>query len=78
MHATLARQLRRICHIDGDGDAALAALSAELAALAAAGRLSPAAAQFAAGLPLLVERIDSTYHQNDRDLALRARSLQLS
>ena len=78
MHATLARQLRRICHIDGDGDAALAALGAELAALAAAGRLSPAAAQFAAGLPLLVERIDSTYHQNDRDLALRARSLQLS
>ena len=77
MHATLARQLRRICHIDGDGDP-LAALCAELAALAAAGRLSPAAAQFAAGLPLLVERIDSTYHQNDRDLALRARSLQLS
>ncbi|WP_426193095.1 PAS domain S-box protein [Massilia sp. DWR3-1-1] len=76
MHATLARQLRRNCQIDGD--ATLAAVLAELAALGARGALSPAAAQFVAGVPLLIERIDTTYHQSDRDLDLRARSLQLS
>ena len=76
MHATLARQLRRNCQIDGE--AGLAAVLAELAALAGPGTLSPAAAQFVAGLPLLIERVASTYLQNDRDLALRARSLQLS
>ena len=76
MHATLARQLRRNCHIDSPER--LAAVHAELAALAARGVLSAQAAAYVDGMPLLIERVNSTYHQNARDLELRALSLQLS
>ncbi|WP_426111600.1 PAS domain S-box protein [Massilia sp. PWRC2] len=76
MHPTLLRQLRRNCQIDSG--AQFAAVQAELAGLAARGLLSTQAAHFVDGLPLLIERVDSTYHQSARDLELRALSLQLS
>ena len=76
MHPTLARQLRRLCGIEGAD--ALVALAHETTALSGSGHLSPALSTLLAGLPQLLGRVDRTYEQYERDLELRYRSLELS
>lgn len=72
MHVTLARQLRRLCAIESEEQ--LAEIITELAASAT----SPQTQAFVQGLAELLGRVSSTYEQNDRDLDLRARSLEES
>ncbi len=72
MHVTLARQLRRLCAIESEQQ--LAELITELTASAT----TPQTQTFVQGLAELLGRVSSTYEQNDRDLDLRARSLEES
>lgn len=72
MHPTLARQLRRLCGIESTE--ALASLIEELST----GSSSAASQHLLKGLAELVIRIDNTYDQFDRDLALRSLSLENS
>ena len=72
MHPTLARQLRRLCGIEFEAD-----LAQHLDVLQKA-ELSPELHTFVEGLQQLFTRVDSTYEQSDRDLALRSRSLEES
>ena len=76
MNRTLARQLHRVCNIDSDN--ACAALLQQAQALSVHADTPPELAGFLAGLPALLQRIDSTYEQSERDLDLRSRSLELS
>ena len=76
MHRGLQRQLKRIAGIADD--AALAAVLQELRDLAGAQGMSSGAAALLAGMEGLLARIDGTYEQYERDLALRTRSLELS
>ena len=76
MHRGLQRQLKRIAGIADD--AALAAVLQELRDLAGAQGMSSGAAAVFAGMEGLLARIDGTYEQHERDLALRTRSLELS
>ena len=75
MHKLLARQIKRTLGIE---PAALEAVLGELAKLAATGRVSPDGAKLLGGLDDLLQRVDVVYAQNDRDLDLRTRSLELS
>lgn len=72
MHPTLARQLRRLCGINSEGEL--------LERLTHASNLSspPEIKQFIDGLHEFFNRINATYDQNDRDLDLRSRSLEES
>jgi PAS domain S-box-containing protein len=72
LHPTLLRQLRRLAEIDGE-----AGLEAALQGLALP---EPPAASLRLrdGLGQLLQRVNATYEQYDRDLALRTRSLELS
>ena len=76
VHRLLERQLRRALALEAGQDP-----GAVLAALAAFGR-DPALPEglrgLCAGLGDLLARVDSTYAQHERDLALRNRSLVLS
>ena len=75
MHKLLARQTRRLLGVE---EPLLPAVLAELAGLARADGLSGAAAHFLTGLPVFFARVEEAYEQNDRDLDLKTRSLQLS
>lgn len=72
MHPTLARQLRRLCGVESEAD-----LEQCLNRLQNA-RLGPELRLFIEGLAELLQRVDSTYEQSDRDLMLRSRSLEQS
>jgi len=72
MHTTLIRQLRRLCSIEHEEQ--LADAIAELTACAS----TPQSQALIQGLTTLLERVSATYEQNDRDLALRSRSLEES
>ena len=75
MHKLLARQVKRILDVDPAG---LDAVQDELRQLADSGTLSANAAQLLNGLPGLFQRVGEAYQQNDRDLELKTRSLELS
>ncbi len=72
MHPSLARQLRRLCHVESDAE-----LAQHLGNLQSA-NLAPELQLFVKGLSEFFQRVDATYEQNDRDLMLRTRSLELS
>ena len=76
MHRLLQNQFKRVLGLP-TAEAAEPVL-AELRALAGSAGLSPEAARALDGLPALFARISQSYDQADRDLTLRARSLQLS
>ena len=75
MHKLLARQTQRLLGVD---ETQLPAVLAELQALALKADASPAATQLLAGLDSFLTRVNESYQQNDRDLDLKTRSLQLS
>ena len=75
MHKLLARQILRTLGVEPEQ---LAPLQQELAQLAASGAMSPAAASLVRGLDAFFLRVEDSYLQNDRDLDLKARSLELS
>ncbi|QCG94114.1 PAS domain S-box protein [Azospirillum sp. TSA2s] len=76
MHRLLQSQFKRVLGLP-TAEAADAVL-AELKALAGTPGLSTDAARMLDSLPALFARIGQSYEQADRDLTLRARSLQLS
>ncbi len=76
MHRGLQRQLKRTLGL-ADEEAIPALLDAARAAAAQPG-LAPAVVALLENFGRLVERVDATYEQSDRDLDLRTRSLQLS
>ncbi|WP_199053121.1 response regulator [Aquitalea sp. ASV15] len=76
MQNILMRQLRRTMGIADDGQ--LQQVLAELSALADSATVSPQAATALKGLGGLLERVNGTYAQQDRDISLRTRSLELS
>ncbi len=73
MHKLLARQLRRKAGIASDAE-----LAGAFAGFAAAADDRSAAARLAQALPALLTEVENTYHQFDRDLELRRRSLEVS
>ena len=76
MHRLLERQIKRALDLDPEGWTALASRLQGLAE-----RLGGEDAELApvlAGLPGLLDRVGDTYSQQDRDLALVRRSLELS
>ena len=75
MHKLLNRQIRRVLAVDGEG---AAPVLDELRQLAASGAVSPQAALLLNGLDSFLAQVDRAYEQNERDLALRTRSLDLS
>jgi len=75
MHKLLASQLKGMLGVD---DAALPALLAELSALGGRGAISADASRFLSELPGLIGQIDAAYEQNDRDLELKTRRLEMS
>ncbi len=75
MHKLLARQLKRSLGVE---EACSATVLDELKQLAGRVGVSPEAASLLAGLGDFLGRIDSAYQQNDRDLELKTRSLELS
>ncbi len=75
MHKLLARQIKRTLGVDALG---LAKVQQELVQLAAQANLSAEAGGVLAGLDALLMRVDDSYLQNDRDLDLKARSLEIS
>jgi hypothetical protein len=75
MHKLLARQLKKMLGIEESGvDDALA----QLQVLAQTPGCSKELAGLLSNLGKFFERVDDTYTQSDRDLELKARSLQLS
>ncbi|WP_109106123.1 PAS domain S-box protein [Azospirillum sp. TSO35-2] len=76
MHRLLQSQFKRVLGLQGSE--AVTALFDELKTLAGRDGLSPEAVRALDGLPALFGRISQSYEQSDRDLTLRARSLQLS
>ncbi|MCX7240922.1 MAG: response regulator [Burkholderiales bacterium] len=75
MHKLLARQFRRSFEVT---DEQLPALYQELATLAQAGGLSGAAQRVLTDLGGFLGRVEEAYRQNDRDLELKTRSLEMS
>lgn len=75
MHKALARQLRRTLGLDDEAGVAAFLAAAERLAQ---GGADAGAARALAGLGELLLRVEATYEQYDRDLALRTRSLDLS
>ncbi|WP_424194311.1 response regulator [Ampullimonas aquatilis] len=76
IHRTLFRQLRRTCGLTSDE--ALAPLMQRLAELAERDDIAQPVTDFLRGLPDLINKVDATYEQSDRDLDLRSRSLEQS
>jgi two-component system sensor histidine kinase/response regulator len=74
MHKLLKRQMRRRLGVDGER---AAAVLDELQALAAQGGMSPEAVRFVNGLTGFLGHVGLAYAQNDRDLELKTRSLDL-
>ena len=75
MHKLLARQSKRALGVD---ETQLPAVLAELARCVAQGGLSTQAGTVLAGLGDFLARVDEAYAQNERDLDLRTRSLEIS
>lgn len=75
MHKLLARQAKRLLGVD---EAQLSAVLAELKRVASLPGVSPEAVGLLTGFGGFLERVDGAYTQNDRDLDLKTRSLQLS
>jgi PAS domain S-box-containing protein len=75
MHKLLARQTRQALGIDA---AQFEDVQVELARLTQFSGLSPQARAVLQGLGPFVRRINESYQQNDRDLDLKTRSLELS
>ena len=75
MHKLLARQARRLLGVE---EGQLPIVLAELSQLAKAGGMTEAAARLLNGLEGFMARVEEAYEQNDRDLDLKTRSLQLS
>ena len=75
MHKLLARQIKLALGVD---PTQLQSVQQELAQVASARGLSPLALSVLAGLNTFVQRVDESYLQSDRDLDLKARSLELS
>ncbi|ARV17005.1 Signal transduction histidine-protein kinase BarA [Curvibacter sp. AEP1-3] len=74
-HKLLARQVKRNLGLDPQ---AWATVQQELAGLQEGVPLSPAALQAIKGLGPLMHQVEEAYLQNDRDLELKSRSLELS
>jgi len=75
MHKLLARQAKRLLGVD---EAQLSAVLAELKRVASLHGVSPEAVGLLTGFAGFLDRVDGAYTQNDRDLDLKTRSLQLS
>ena len=75
MHKLLTRQTQRMLGLDASQ---LPAVLAELQALALSHGASLSARQLLAGMDGFLGRVNESYQQNDRDLELKTRSLQLS
>jgi len=75
MHSLLARQIKRTLGLD---QSQLQEVQDELSLLAQNAALSPSARAVLGGFGQLVQRVDESYLQNDRDLDLKTRSLELS
>lgn len=75
MHKLLARQTRRLWGLD---EAQSSTILEELAQLQPGSSLSPEAIKALRGLPALLQQVDDSYSQSDRDLELKTRSLELS
>jgi PAS domain S-box-containing protein len=75
MHKLLTRQIKRTLGVDAQG---LLKAQQELAQWAAGANLSAEAAGVLSGLDAFLMRVEDSYLQNDRDLDLKARSLELS
>ena len=75
MHKLLTRQIRRTLGVD---EARLSGVLDELRALSSQAGLSPEAVGFLAGVGDFLSRVDAAYVQNDRDLRLVTRGLDLS
>ncbi|NYZ11094.1 PAS domain S-box protein [Azospirillum sp. RWY-5-1] len=76
MHRLLQSQLKRVAGLRTPEE--LAGVLDVVKTLAARDGVSPEAARFLAEAGTLLGRIDQSYEQHDRDLSLRARSLQIS
>ena len=76
MHATLARQLKRV--LDRLPTEAQMDELDQLRAFLQTHGAPPALQKIADGLPDLLGRVDQSYTQFERDLNLRTRSLQVS
>jgi len=75
MHKLLARQIKRVLDVD---PSELPALQEELSRLAGSAGVSAEVVRLLQGLPVFLQRVDEAYQQNDRDLELKTRSLELS
>ena len=75
MHKLLARQIKRVL---GTDEAQLMAALQEIQALGSAPSVSAPTATVLRGLADFLVRVDDAYQQNDRDLELKTRSLELS
>lgn len=75
MHKLLSRQTRRLLGLE---EAQLPTVLAELQQMASSAGVSESAARVLAGLQGFLARVEEAYEQNDRDLDLKTRSLQLS
>jgi PAS domain S-box-containing protein len=75
-HKTLLRQLHKTTGIAGEEQLQL--FLGDLAALAVQPGMPAELAQRLTGIEALLGRVSATYQQNDRDLALRTRSLEIS
>ncbi|APW46263.1 PAS domain-containing protein [Rhodoferax antarcticus] len=75
MHKLLSLQSRRLLGVD---ETQMPAVLDELAQLAGQAGVSEPVARCLAGFGDFVARVEETYAQNDRDLDLKTRSLQLS
>ncbi|MBT3065350.1 PAS domain-containing protein [Rhodoferax sp. U11-2br] len=75
MHKLLSRQIRRLLGVD---DTQVPSVLVELVQLSRSPGVSEPAARLLAGMEGFLARVLDTYEQNDRDLELKTRSLQLS
>jgi PAS domain S-box-containing protein len=76
MHSTLMRQLRRLWGVAAPDEVAQLCARVSQAALDAG--LDPELRAVLRNLPALLDKVDASYEQCDRDLRLRTRSLELS
>jgi len=75
MHKLLARQVKRLLGVDPEK---LDAVFQECEQLGTTGTVSAQTAAVLKGMQGFFERVDEAYQQNDRDLDLKTRSLELS
>lgn len=75
MHKLLARQLKRLAGVE---DGQLQPILGQLLQLAASSEVSEPVSRFLGGMEAFLARVEEAYEQNDRDLDLKTRSLQLS